>query len=336
MMTKVKVNKAKLRLVFGSMISITALAVLIWFVDGKQVLSALKQVNLFWIAPVLVLLLVSLMTRAAAWRTILKNRISFGKSFLILNAGYFVNTILPFRIGEVARAFLLIPSGFTFWEAFPTILLERMFDIVFAVCLFLTGLTFVLNFTQGIVYAAILGGLVLVGFGVLFFLVKNQRQVLVRLEGVSLSWTKAQAWLIKQLRAIFSGLIVLNDSRQLRKTFTFMFLSWGIAILYQYLLLKAFIPDARLIWAVFALGALALGVSVPSSPGNIGLYEASITLALTAFGVDRSAAFTYALTSHILNLAMTTLFGSFALVREGYALRDIWQFSQQQRKEENL
>lgn len=323
-------------MILGIMISIAALAVLIWFVDWKQVLSALKQVNLIWIAPVLILLFVSLVTRAAAWRIILKSRISFGKSFLILNAGYFVNTILPFRIGEVARAFLLIPSGFTFWEAFPTILLERMFDIVFAVSLFLTGLTFILNFSQGIVYAAILGGLVLLGFGILFFLVKNQNRVLTWLEGVSLPWTKGQTWLIKQLRSILSGLIVLKDSRQFMKAFSFMFLSWGIAILYQYLLLKAFIPDARLIWAVFALGALALGVSVPSSPGNIGLYEASITLALTAFGVDRSVAFSYALTSHILSLAMTTLFGSFALVREGYALRDIWHFSQQQVKEENL
>ncbi len=335
-MTKVKVNKAQLRLIFGIMISLTALTVLIWYVDGKQVLSALKQVNLIWIAPVLVLLFVSLMTRAAAWRIILKNRISFGKSFLILNAGYFVNTILPFRIGEVARAFLLIPSGFTFWEAFPSILLERMFDIIFAVFLFLTGLTFVLNFSQGIVYASVLGSLVLLGFGLLFFLVKNQNQVLAWLEGISLPWSNVQDWLIKQLRAILSGLIVLNDLGQFIKAFSFMFLSWGIAILYQYLLLKAFIPDAQLIWAVFALGALALGVSVPSSPGNIGLYEVSITLALTAFGVDRSAAFTYALTSHILSLAMTTLLGSFALVREGYALRDIWQFSQQQRKEENL
>jgi len=336
MMIKVKANKAQLRMVFGIMISIAALAVLIWFVDGKQVLSALKQVNLIWIAPVLVLLFVFLMTRAAAWRIILKSRISFGKSFLILNAGYFVNTILPFRIGEVARAFLLIPSGFTFWEAFPTIILERMFDIVFAVGLFLTGLTFVLNFSQGIVYASILGGLVLLGFGILFFLVKNQNQVLAWLEGVSLPWTKGQIWLIKQLRSILSGLIVLKDSWQFMKVLSFMFLSWGIAILYQYFLLKAFIPDAQLIWAVFALGALALGVSVPSSPGNIGLYEASITLALTAFGVDRAVAFSYAITSHILSLAMTTLFGSFALIREGYALRDIWQFNQQQVKEENL
>jgi len=336
MMTEVKVNKVQLRLVFGILISITALAVLIWIVDGKQVLSALKQVNLIWIAPVLVLLFVSLMTRAAAWRIILKNRISFGKSFLILNAGYFVNSIFPFRIGEVARGFMLIPSGFTFWEALPTILLERMFDIVFAVCLFLTGLTFVLNFSQGIVYASVLGSLVLLGFGILFFLVKNQDQVLTWLERISLPWPQVQDWLTKQLRSILSGLVVLKDLGQFMKAFSFMFLSWGIAILYQYLLLKAFIPDARLIWAVFALGALALGVSVPSSPGNIGLYEISITLALTAFGVDQSAAFTYALTSHILSLAMTTLIGSFALVREGYALRDIWQFSQQQRKEENL
>jgi len=209
-----------------------------------------------------------------------------------------------------------------------------MFDVVFAVSLFLIGLMFVLNFSQGIIYAAILGGVVILGFGFLYFLVKNQNRVMDWLEGIKLPWTGFQDWLIKQLRSILSGLIVLSDPGQLLRVFSLMVLSWGIALLNQYFILIAFIPDARLIWAVFALGALGVGISVPSSPGNIGLYEASITLALTAFGVDRSLAFTYALVSHVLSLSMTTLFGSFALVREGYALRDIWQFSQVQKKEE--
>jgi len=153
-MTKVKLDKSHLRLAVGILVSLSAIVVLVWYIDGQQVLTALKQVKLVWILPVLILLFVSLITRAAAWRLILQKKVSLKKSFWIVNAGYFINTIFPFRIGEVTRAFLLIPSGFSFWEAFPSILLERMFDVVFAVSLFLIGLMFVLNFSQGIVYAA--------------------------------------------------------------------------------------------------------------------------------------------------------------------------------------
>jgi uncharacterized membrane protein YbhN (UPF0104 family) len=121
-------------------------------------------------------------------------------------------------------------------------------------------------------------------------------------------------------------LAILKEPWQVIKVFLLSALGWIIALLYQYLLLKVFLPEAQIIWAVFALGAVAVGVSVPSSPGNIGVYEASITLALIAFGVDGSIAFTYALTSHVLSLSVTTLFGAFALVREGYAIKDILQF----------
>ena len=81
------------------------------------------------------------------------------------------------------------------------------------------------------------------------------------------------------------------------------------------------------------LGALGLGVSIPSSPGNIGLYEASIIVALGAFGVDHNLALAYALASHILTLLPTTTLGAYGLIREGFALRDIWRFRAEQEKE---
>ena len=330
-----RVEKKQIRLVVGILISLIILAALIWFIDWKVVYAALKQVQLIWIAPVLVLLFANIIARSAAWKTILQHRISLKQSFLIVNAGYFVNTIFPFRIGEVTRAFLLLPSGFSFWEALPTILLERMFDIIFAVSIFLAALPFALGFTQGTVYATSIAALVLIGLMILFLLVKNQNKVLIWLENLSLPWEGAQAWIIQRLRSIISGLKILANPRGLVTAFGIMSLSWALALSYQYLLLKAFISDAQIIWAVFVLGAVALGVSVPSSPGNIGIYEASITLALSAFGVDRSVAFAYALTSHFLSLVITTLFGSYALVREGYALQDVWQFSKQHRKDED-
>jgi uncharacterized protein (TIRG00374 family) len=321
-------------LVIGFIISLGALAGLVWYLDGQAVIDAFKKVRLIWVLIVLILLFISLLSRAGAWRVILGERISIWQSFFIVNAGYFVNTVFPFRIGEITRVFLLLPSDFTFWEALPTVILERMFDVLFAVGLFLAGLPFALGYSDNMIYAYILGCLVIIGLAVLVLLVKFQKIIINWLEGIQVPWTGLKTKSIEKTRYILSGLKILNHPAQMLKTFLGMLASWGIALLYQYILLRSFIPDAQFVWAVFALGALALGVSVPSSPGNIGLYEASLTLALSAFGVEWSLAFTYALTSHILSLGMTTLFGVYALVNEGYKLSDVWRFSLEGRKEE--
>ena len=325
-MTENQDREYRIRLIVGILISIVVFAILLHFVNGEEILAAINQVRLIYLIPIYITILVYLIARSAAWRTILRNRISLTKSFLIINAGYFVNNLFPFRLGEVTRAFLLLPSGFSFWEALPAIILERMIDVLFAVALFLYALPFAINVTHGFTYASWMVFLVLVGFGLLFFLVKYQAQVLSWLENIKISWTSLHTKIYHLLKRFISGLGILTEPWQVVKVFLLASLGWIIAILYQYLLLKAFLPEAQIIWAVFALGALAVGVSVPSSPGNVGVYEASITLALIAFGVDRSVAFTYALTSHVLSLTATTLIGAFALVREGYAIKDILQF----------
>jgi uncharacterized protein (TIRG00374 family) len=328
-------NKAgtKIRFIIGIVISLIALAVLIIIVDEKQVLSALSQINILLVAPLMLLLAVALFSRAYAWWVILKKKVTLMQSYLIINAGYFVNTILPFRVGEVARVFLLLPAGFSFWSAIPTIVVERIFDLGFAFSLFFIGLPFALGFSQDVYYLYLLAGLVVVGVMILVLLVRNRDKVVQWIESRTILGERVRSRLINLVNSVFSGLEILSDPRQFTRVFLGMAFSWGLSLIFQYLLLRAFVPDAKFIMAVFAIGAVAIGISVPSSPGNIGLYEASITLALSAFGVDRSVAFSYALTSHVLNLIVTTVLGSFGLVKEGYSLRDIRQFSKQQRKE---
>jgi uncharacterized protein (TIRG00374 family) len=336
MMTEVKSTKGQRQVIMGIVISLAALGFLIRLIDGSQVLESLQGLKLTTIIPVLVLLVISLLTRAAAWRVILREKISVWKSFLIVNSGYFVNTVFPFRIGEIARAFLLLPSGFVFWQALPTILLERLFDFGFALGLFFIGLPFAVGFSQGVSYAYLISGGFLAGIIALYLLVRNQQWVVNWIDSSTLIKSNLKKRLLDGIKALFSSLGILTDALRLVKVFTWMLISWSIALIYQYLLLRAFVPDGQLIWAVFTLGTLALGVSIPSSPGNIGLYEASITLALSAFGVDQSVAFAYALTSHFLSLLVTTLLGSFGLVREGFGLRDIWLFSREQKKDVDL
>ena len=323
----------QLRFVIGIVLSLVVLVVMILFIDGKEVAAAFKQVNILIVAPLSFLLVFALLCRAYAWRIILNEKVSLSQSFLIINAGYFVNTILPFRVGEFARVFLLLPSGFSFWSAIPTILVERIFDLGFALSLFFIGLPFALDFSQDIFTLYLLAGFAVLGIVILILLVKNKEIVYRWLENLNLLGGRFKSRLIDLVRSVLSSLETLSDPLKFAKVFIGMVLSWGLSLIFQYLLLKAFIPEANLIMAVFAIGAVAIGISIPSSPGNIGLYEASITLALTAFGIDRSIAFSYALTSHVLNLAVTTIFGSFGLVREGYSLRDVWQYSKQHREE---
>lgn len=332
-MTEENKSGIQLKFIIGIVISLIALAVLIVLVDGKQVAAAFKQINILVVAPLSLLLAFALLSRAYAWRVILKEKITLLQSFLIINAGYLVNTILPFRLGELARVFLLRPSGFGFWSAVPTILAERIFDLGFALSLFFIGLPFALDFSQNVFSLYLLAGFAVLGMAILILLVKNKEKVYQWLENLNFLGDKFKSRLINLVQSVLSSLDTLSDPFQFFRVFIGMTLSWGLSLVFQYLLLKAFVPEANFIMAIFAIGAVAIGISIPSSPGNIGLYEASITLALSAFGIDRSVAFSYALTSHMINLTVTTIFGSFGLVREGYSLRDIWQFSKQHRKE---
>jgi uncharacterized protein (TIRG00374 family) len=335
-MTENNKTGTQLRLIIGIAISLVALAILIIFIDEKQVAAAIRQVNILAVAPLIFLLVFALLCRAYAWRIILSEKVSLSKSFLIINAGYLVNTILPFRVGELARVFLLLPAGFGFWTAILTILVERIFDLGFALSLFFIGLPFALDFSQDVFFLYLLVGFVVLTMVILILLVRNKEKVIQWLENLNVPGARFKSRLIELIRSVLSGLETLSDPLKLAKVFIGMTLSWGLSLVFQYLLLKAFIPEAHMIMAVFAIGAVAIGISIPSSPGNIGLYEASITIALMAFGVDRSIAFSYALTSHILNLIVTTIFGVFGLVREGYSLRDVWQFSKQHRREGDL
>lgn len=333
-MTEKLDKKFPYRVVPGILISVIALTVLISLSDAEIVYQALREVRLGILLLAVVLVIISLFTRAIAWRSILQDRISFWQSYLIINAGYFVNTVLPFRLGEISRAFLLMPSGFGFWEALPSIVLERLFDFIFAFSLLLLGLPYALGFKNDLVYIYILAALVVLTFVVLFLIVKNRERLLAWLESIPVQKSNIKVRVIRFVSSVISSLEILTYPRRTLKVLVWMGASWGIALTFQFLLLRAFIPDAELIWAAFALGAVAVGVSVPSSPGNIGMYEGSLTLALSACGVDSSLAFTYALTSHLINLAITTGFGAFGLVREGVRLSDVWQFGKQQKGEE--
>jgi uncharacterized protein (TIRG00374 family) len=301
-------------------VSLIALVALIYFIDVGDVKEDLFQADYRYLIPVLALYILALMTRAIAWRILLLDAIPYRDVFLTLNAGYLLNNILPLRLGELGRALILGRHGLGFWRVLSTILVERAFDFAIIAGMLLTTLPYVTGASQAYKVSIAVIGIVLIGFVVFYLLARYKDRVLRVYELLTERWPGLSLIGEDRLKSFITGLDALTDVRRFLSVLFWMLVNWGLAILAQYLLLLAFIPSAELIWVVFGLAVVALGVALPSAPAYIGVLEAAWVAALSLVGVEPSTALAFAISSHLMNITVTGVFGVYALVTEGESL----------------
>jgi len=305
----------------GLLVSALSLAVVLYFVDLEKFLQALRLADYRFIGLVYLVSVVWLAVRAQVWRTLLQNKPTWRQTFMTVSEGYLLNNLLPFRLGEVARAFLLShKTGLGFWHVMSTILIERFLDLALAAGLLLSTLPFVVGAAWAKQAALGAGGLVLAGLCFLFFLARYRELAGRIFERLFARWPRLQAVGGRQLSAFLDGLVVLTDWRRFLFSVGLMLVNWAIAVGQYYCLMLAFFPQGKPLWATFSLGVVALGAAAPSSPGALGVYELSVVGALALFQLDSSTALAMAITGHLSNYLVTGLIGAFALAQDGQSL----------------
>lgn len=310
----------------GIIISIVALFLLFRFFQWRDVVAALRQAEWIYLLIALPIYFLSYVFRAKAWHTILKEVVPFRKVFLTMHLGYLLNNILPFRLGELGRAYVLgRENGLGFWRVFPSILIERVFDMIIMASLLLGTIPFVLDTGNTREIAIIIGGIVLLGLLVLYLLARNRQWALDQFEKLGARWPILLRLGQERLEAFLEGLSALTSPRRFISVIVLMVISWGLAITIQFLVLRSFYPDARIVHSTFTQGVSALGVAVPSSPGYIGVFEAAIVGALAVFDIQPSTAFAYAVTLHIVYVLLTGCFGVYALATSNISLGEVFQ-----------
>jgi uncharacterized protein (TIRG00374 family) len=316
-----------LKILLGITVSVVSLAVILYFIDLQRVAAALRLADYRYIALLFLASLAWLGVRALAWRTLLQEQASFRDVFLALNEGYLLNNVLPLRLGEVGRAFLLArKAGLGFVQVMSTVIIERAMDLGFAAGLLLATLPFVVGTDLAAGAALVAGGLVLGGLLTLHLLARNRDRATVWITRLAERLPVLQRFTGGHtLGAFFDGLAALVDARRFARVLLLMALNWGIGLLQYYLLLQAFFPEVRLLWAAFTLAVLAMGIAAPSSPGAVGVMEAAIMAALLAFGLDRNTALAAALMAHLANYAITGIIGAYALLRDGLSLGAVFR-----------
>ena len=294
-------------------------------VELALVWDALRESNLWYLAPSLGALAVGVFLRIIRWRYVFR-RESRPPTSAVAHAlliGYLFNNILPARAGEAARVVTLHQrAGTSRLESVGTIALERVFDILSLLVLLFVAVPFLPEVTW--VRRAALLAVALVALVVPFTIalaIYGDRPVrfllrpLARLPRVSQGRTEEAA------TNLATGFAAVRNVKMAMLSFTLTTLSWLALAVSAWALLFAF--ELRLGFGAGLLIVVAtnLALVLPSSPAAIGLFEAATQVALRAFDVDDSRALSYAVVLHAVNFFPYLIVGALLLHRHAGSLR---------------
>ncbi len=310
------------RWVLGAVISLAALALAFWGVQPARLADTLQSARLGFLPLILILQLAGIAFRARAWQTLLGD-VTYGRALAALNEGYLLNNLLPVRLGELVRAYL-VQKGATFGtaQALGSVVVERTLDVTIALGALLLTLPRLAAPTWAREMATAVGIALAIAVTVLAALVLSRRTgpaMLARLPGV------AGRVLPRLAQGLTTGVHAAGRLPRLLPGALWLLAGWGTAWLQLELYLQTYSATGNPTVWLFALSVIAFGAAVPSSPGAIGVYELAGTAGLRASGYPAEIALSVAVTAHVVQIAVTAVLGSWFLVREGESVPHLAQ-----------
>jgi len=318
-------REAVLRWLPGLAVTALALFLLSRFVDWRQFIEALVSIPPAIILFTVALYLVSVLIRSAGWQLLLQRKVTLYQAVITLNEGCFFNNLLPFRIGEVARGFLMgRRSGLGLFHVLSTIVVERSYDLAITVGIFLATLPLAFRLDWAGPAAALL--LVLIGAGllVLFLAARRRGWVEAKAARLGVRWRWFGRWVRPHLRSLLDGFSLFNRVEYFAGSLVLIFAAWMLAVFRDWILIRELVPQAPFWWAALGVSAANIAGAVPSVMGALGTYELGGTSALTLVGMSGEAALAYLLIEHVIHLAISTGIGAYGLSQEGQTLASLY------------
>ncbi len=331
MMSETRIMFRQKRFWLGVVVSLVLLVFVFYQTDPAKILDSLAQAQYIYLIPALTLYFLGVWVRAMRWHLLLRSikpipdRVLFGT----LAIGYMANDILPFRIGELVRAYVLgRQENVSKAATLVTIVIERAFDGL-TMLTFIVAASFWLNFGD----QALAGRLRLVG--ALFVVVLIGLAVLAgmphRVEQIAEFFVRRvpsaalRTRLTDLLRSLLTGLGVLRSPVDSFIVYALSIIAWLCETGVFVLIALAF--GIVLPFAVFLLAVAFsnLVTAAPSTPGYVGVFDAPIVYILTLFGVNQNLAASYTLVVHVVLYLPITLLGFYYLWRTGLSLGQLTQ-----------
>jgi uncharacterized protein (TIRG00374 family) len=309
----------------GLVVSGAALVLALLGIDLPQIAETLSQAEYVFLIPAAAATVAGLATRAIRWRVLLGPQVSFSRSFWITNIGYLVSNVLPFRLGDPARAVIVGRSQeISTAAALSTVVVERVLDMLTVMAL-LAGLIPFVSATGSATSAGLVAGIAaLVASAVLLLLAFRPdwgrwmaQQILARTSRLGLNSAR---WM-EVLEGLLDGLAPLRSKRRGIALLAWSVVTWAGIVAFYWFMMRAFLPRPPALAAPFLVCIAALGMAVPASPGAVGVFQAAIRYGLTeVFAMPTDQAITVAFGIHAAQYMLGCALGLVGLGQESLSL----------------
>ncbi len=288
-----------------------------------DLIKEFKNMDMKWYILAFIFSLVSNLSRAIRWQTIIEPlgyKPKIMNTFLSVNIMYFSNLIVP-RSGEITRCSILYQ-----YEKIPvakligTVLIERVIDIIFL--LLLTGFMIISQFDfintylskpdvqktlsdkadlWPLLLAVAVSGILMV---VLLYVFRKK-----------IVSTKLGNKIGKLLADLWEG---MKSTKKIKRKWTFFFHSffiWGLYLAVIYVSFLSYGPTENLGLAI-AFVSLITGsfAMVAPSVGGIGTWHAMIIFTLVIFGVSEPQSFIYAFAAFFMMTVTNIVAGGLSFI----------------------
>jgi hypothetical protein len=291
-----------------------------------ELAAALGRVNPHWLFVSISVSLLIMVFRAWRWQLELLplERVPFGRLWVITAVAYMAINLLPVRLGEIVRPWLLSRrSHVSFSNVVGNVVLEKTMDSVIILFYILVGLTTVENLPvwvrRGAIFPAV-GAAILVTLVLLFWW---HGEAFVDRWALHLLPERFRNGLKKILTAMADGMRVIPNPRLLFAVFVVSLLLWFLPILSSYVMILAFDFPAPFSAALVVFIFVGFGTALPNLPGMIGPYQYACQLALGLFGVNDVDGLAYGLVLNAVQFLTLIAQGLIALPLAGVSLAEI-------------
>jgi len=282
-------------------ISALCIAYVLWDINFKSLAESFRTLHLWPLFLSQILVLTAYIPMIARIRSLSSGKLSYTKcmhaSFICIAA----NTLLPARLGEGAKTIIISRNAtLSFKQALGIVFWERFADIN---ALLVLGLFATIQLNSQLALLPLLAVVIII-WTILFLLVLWP-QLVKRLTSY-LPWEDVKTF-CRDLALVLTEKLRFKDMAPLS---TYTLILWTLGYI-SFFLVISFGTNLELnsgeILIVFV--ASIVGLTIPSAPAGIGVYESFVVGALLLYGVPKEEGLAIAIVLHLLQMLIPTLIG---------------------------
>jgi hypothetical protein len=306
------------RRAFGYTIAAVCLYWVLRDLDPRELLRRVAEMDPFWVAAAILFDVLSYICQGLRWKLLLRpvGRITVLRTTQAIYAGLFVNEMLPMKLGEIVRAYLISRwTSAKLSSVVPSILLERLFDGVWLAVGIVITILFVPLPRRLVEAGDVFGVAIFVAVVIVTILALGghpsanngvqKKRFLTLVQSISFELRIASKTTAALLAFVLSLVLLLLQGF----SFWFVMRAYGLRL--------SFLMGL----AVFII--VHLGTLVPTAPANVGSYQFFTVLGLTLFGVEKSTAAGFSLVVFAVLTAPLWAIGLWALGSSGLTFLEI-------------